>query len=130
MKKILLVEDEPILIKTYGLAFEQAGYEIKIVEEPELALKAAQQEKPDLIIMEIAFWDEKNNKISQEQGINAIASLKADQETKKIPIVILTNLSLEDREQVLSLGVQEYITKLEVTPSQIIKRIGQLIERS
>lgn len=30
MKKILFVEDEPILIKTYGLAFEQAGYEVKI----------------------------------------------------------------------------------------------------
>ncbi|MFH1392403.1 MAG: response regulator [bacterium] len=123
MKKILFVEDEPILIKTYRLAFEQAGYEVKIIEKLGLALKTAQQEKPDLIIMEIAFCDEKNNKISKEQGINAIASLKAGKETKNIPIIVLTHLSLEDREQVLSLGAQDYITKLEIMPNQIIKRI-------
>jgi len=42
MKTILLIEDEPILIKTYRLAFEQAGYEVKIIEKPELALKTTQ----------------------------------------------------------------------------------------
>lgn len=126
-KKILLVENEPILIKMYELALGQAGCEVKVIEKPELALKTAQQEKPDLIIMEIVFWDENNNKLSKEQGIKAITALKIDQKTKDIPLVVLTHLSLEDREQVLKLGIQDYITKLDTLPKQIIREVGHLM---
>jgi len=128
-KKILLVEDELILIKTYKLAFEQAGYEVKLAEKAEGALPIAKREKPNLIVLDLVFYNELGQ-LSKEPGFNALTSLVSDRETKDIPIVIFTNLSEseEDKNKAMALGAKEYITKIDAVPKDVVREVEKWIK--
>jgi len=128
-KKILLAEDELILIKTYKLAFEDAGYEVKVVEKIDDTLATAKREKPNLIVLDLVFYNE-HGQLSKEPGFNTLTSLMADKETKDIPVVIFTNLSEseEDKNKALELGAKEYITKIDAVPKDVVRRVEKWIK--
>ncbi|PIP17089.1 MAG: hypothetical protein COX44_01875 [Candidatus Portnoybacteria bacterium CG23_combo_of_CG06-09_8_20_14_all_37_13] len=127
-KKILLVEDELILAKTYKLAFEQAGYEVKLVEKADEALTVAKREKPNLIVLDLVFYNE-HGQLSKEPGFNALSSLMANRETKNIPVVIFTNLSESDDDQnkALAFGAKEYIAKIDAVPKDVVRKVEKWI---
>ncbi|MFH1392149.1 MAG: response regulator [bacterium] len=126
-KKVLLVEDELILTKTYKLAFEQAGYDVIIIEKAEMALKTAQREKPNLIVLDLVFYNS-HGQLSKEPGFTALTALKKNTETKDIPVVIFTNLSENDRNRAIALGAQDYITKLEAVPKEVVHNVEKFIK--
>lgn len=121
-KKILLIEDELILIKTYKLALEEAGYEVRIVEKAEDALKTAQHEKPNLIVLDLVFYNS-HGQLSKQVGLSVLADLHKHPATKHIPIVIFTNLSENDKERAMKLGAKAYITKLNATPKDVVREV-------
>ena len=103
-KKVLLVEDEKNIILGVRTCLEAVGYEVHVVEDGEAALNFVRKEKPDLILLDLL--------LPKIDGFEVCATLKKDDETKHIPIVVLTaKATEEDRRNVIKLGADAYMTK-------------------
>jgi CheY-like chemotaxis protein len=120
-KTILVVEDDPVLGVMYKTKLEAEGYEIVSAVNGVEGLASAKQCKPDLILLDII--------LPQLDGFSVLEELKDDAKTKKIPVVLLTNLGTdEDREKGQKLGAVDYLVKANYTPEQISSEIKKFIK--
>jgi len=113
-KKILLIEDEPLLIELYNKKLKETGARVLSVKSAEEAKRILAKEKIDLIILDIL--------LPRKDGISFLKEIR--KEGKKTPVIILSNL--EDKklqQQAKRLKVKEYLLKANYTPSQIIEKI-------
>ena len=119
-KTILLVEDDPLLVKMYTTKFKVEGYNLISARDGEEGLKLALQGNADLIMLDIMM-----PKLS---GIDLLTKLKQAPKEKHIPILILSNLTQEEEVQkALSLGASEYIVKANLTPAQVVAKVKKYI---
>jgi DNA-binding response OmpR family regulator len=115
-KKILLVEDDVALSSVYKSRMELEGFEIKEVNNGEDALSAAQQFKPDLILLDAMM-----PKIS---GFDVLDILRNTPETSAIRIIMLTALNQpKDKERAEALGVNDYLVKSQVVIGDVVERV-------
>lgn len=120
-KTILVIEDDPVLAVMYKTKLEAEGYEIVSATNGVEGLSSAKQCKPDLILLDII--------LPQLDGFSVLEELKDDAKTKKIPVVLLTNLGTdEDREKGQKLGAVDYLVKANYTPEQISSEIKKFIK--
>ena len=121
MKKILLIEDETILLEMYKDKLEDAGFEAIGASEAKEGLKIAKKEKPDLIILDIL--------LPKENGIYFLQQLKEDSEIASIPVIAFSNYDDPlDKKRALRLGAREYLLKTNYTPQGIIEKIKEYLE--
>ncbi len=122
MKKILFVEDETALQKTFGDILKEEGYEIFTALDGEMGLRMAKEKKPDLILLDLI--------LPKMDGFELLGNLKADPDTKDIPVIILTNLErVEDIEKALELGATTYLVKANYTLKEVVDKVKQVIEK-
>lgn len=120
MKKILLIEDDPLLIDIYSNKLKQSGFEVQVVEQGEKAIAAMEADKPDLVLLDIV--------LPRVDGWDILTTLKAKKELKDIPVVILSNLGQkEEIEKGLNLGAVKYLIKAHYTPSEIVEEVIKLV---
>lgn len=118
--KILLIEDEEAIINMYQLCFLKAGYEIEVARNGAWGLKLAGQKKFDVVIMDMVM--------PASSGYEAIKKLKADEKTKNIPIIILSNSAQDDDiEKAKKLGAAGVLLKTNITPSKLVKEVERVI---
>ncbi|HOK00833.1 MAG TPA: response regulator [Candidatus Pacearchaeota archaeon] len=122
MKKILLVEDDPFLIDIYTSKLEKEGFSVKISESGEDCFKKINQEKPDLILLDII--------LPKIDGWEVLKKIKSDEKLKNIKIIILSNLyQKEDIEKGLSLGADKYLIKANYDPKEVIEEIKKILNK-
>jgi CheY-like chemotaxis protein len=128
-KKILLIEDEPLQIKIYEKIIKKAGFEIESLAQGKEGLKrleeikAKKKEKPDLILLDLILPD--------INGIAILEKAKTDPELKDIPFFIFTNSSASElKKKSKDLGVEKYIIKTDITPSQLVQFIKNWFKKS
>ena len=120
-KKILFIEDESALQKTFGDILGQEGYEVVSALDGEVGLRLARTEKPDLILLDLI--------LPKINGFDVLKQLKEDKETKDIPIVVLTNLEkMEDVERAIKLGAKTYLVKANYTLEEVVRKIKRALE--
>lgn len=116
MKKILLIEDEKILMEMYEEKLIEAGFEVICAVEAKEGLVLAKKKKPDLIILDIL--------LPRENGVYFLGRLKKDSEIASIPVVVFSNYDdPETKKEALRLGAKEYLIKTNYTPQEIIEKI-------
>lgn len=121
--KILLVEDDDALANVYMMRLEAEGFETRRVSNGEDALAAAQDFKPDLILLDVMM-----PKVS---GFDVLDILRNTPQTANVKIIILTALSQEsDRERAKTLGADDYLVKSQVVIADVIDRIKQQLNLS
>jgi len=81
-KKILVVDDEPEVVKILQITLEHAGYQVTTAKNGTQALECVAADKPDLILLD--------QMMPEMDGLEVTRRLKSDDATDKIPIVILT----------------------------------------
>ncbi len=119
-QKILIVEDEAILQKALQEILLQEDYEVVSALDGELGLKMAVSEAPDMILLDLIM--------PKMDGFEVLEALKKDEKTKKIPIIILTNLGgTEDVQKALVLGATNYVVKADHDLSEIVGKIKGII---
>lgn len=126
-KKILLVEDDVALAGVYKSRLDMEGFETKAVNNGELALSAAMEFKPDLILLDAMM-----PKIS---GFDVLDILRNTPETSAIKIIMLTALSQpKDKERAETLGVDDYLVKSQVVIGDVVERVryhlGMLVKKA
>ncbi len=117
-KRILLVEDDDSLANVYTMRLEAEGFEIRRVANGEDALAAAQEYKPDLIILDVMM-----PKVS---GFDVLDILRNTPQTANVKIIMLTALSQDsDRQRAEQLGADDYLVKSQVVIADVVDRIKQ-----
>lgn len=114
--KILLVEDDTALSSVYKSRMELEGFEVREVSNGELALSAALEFKPDIILLDAMM-----PKIS---GFDVLDIIRNTKETESIKVVMLTALSQpKDKERAEALGVDDYLVKSQVVIGDVVAKI-------
>ncbi|MCK5510998.1 response regulator [Candidatus Parcubacteria bacterium] len=120
--KILLIEDDPFLLSMYSIKFEAEGFVVATADDGEKGLEAAKKTDSDIILLDILM--------PKMNGFEVLEKLKADEDTKKIPIILLTNLNQKDEiEKGLILGADDYLIKAHFMPSEVVTRIKKILGR-
>jgi two-component system alkaline phosphatase synthesis response regulator PhoP len=114
MAKLLLVEDDLFLITMYKTRFEHEGYQVVTAQDGETALALVQQEKPNLVLMDIM--------LPKMGGVSILEEMRKNQETANTPVIVLSNLTDQTLiNQAKQLGVKEFLIKANYTPTQIVE---------
>ena len=104
-KKILVVDDEPSTLKFLENRLTKEGYDVITAEDGVTGIAHAEKEKPDLILLDIVLPD--------INGFQTCRSLKSNQQTKDIPVIVCTNkLDTIDADEARESGADEFIEKM------------------
>jgi two-component system, cell cycle response regulator DivK len=119
MAKILLVEDNEMNRDMLSRRLERKGYQIIIAVDGSQGVAMAHSENPDLILMDMS--------LPVLDGWEATRQLKANPQTKPIPVIALTAHAMaSDREQALAAGCDDYDTKPIELP-RLLEKIQALL---
>ena len=117
--RILIVDDEPDVIRLVEFNLSAAGYETVSAVDGAEALKKARALTPDLIILDLM--------LPEMDGLEVCKLLRRDQNTASIPIIMLTARAAEmDRVLGLELGADDYVTK-PFSPRELVLRVKRLL---
>ncbi len=121
MAKILIVDDDALLVRMYQKKLENDGYIVATADDGETALQKVQELKPDLILLDIMM--------PKVNGLQMLAILKEDKETESIPVILLTNVggSDEDVNRGLELGAVAYLVKAGNRPSAVVAKVKEIL---
>lgn len=118
--KILIVEDDPLMMKLYSKVFDIEGYEVVGAADGEEGLLQVHKELPTLILLDVMM--------PKMNGLQLLEKLKADPATKNIPVIMLTNLTGQvDAETVITMGAIKYIVKSEYEPKQVVNMVKEIL---
>lgn len=118
--KVLVVDDEPEIVKTVSLRLKAHGYQVVTAYDGLQATSVALKEDPDVIILDIGM--------PAGDG-HLVAKRLRDSAPRLIPIIFLTaHTSRGDYEQAFEEGVAKYITK-PFRPEELLAAVEELIER-
>ncbi|GIK47619.1 MAG: DNA-binding response regulator [Alphaproteobacteria bacterium] len=118
---VLVVEDEAALADLLKYNLEKEGYRVSVAADGEEALMAANESAPDLVVLD---W-----MLPKAPGIEVCRRLRARQETRNTPIVMLTaRIEESDRIRGLDIGADDYITK-PFSMSELLARLRAVMRR-
>lgn len=120
MKKILIVEDEPALLRVLSDKFTNEGYSVLEAKNGLTGLKVSLEEKPDVILLDILM--------PELDGMEMMRRLRESGDYgKKVPVVILTNLDADEK---ITWAVAKdepayYLIKSNVDMDEIAEKVEQ-----
>lgn len=118
--KILLIEDDRMLGQMYSAKFGREGYDVHNAENGSDGVKMARELRPDIILLDIIM--------PKMDGFAALKELRKKEETKNIPVILLTNLGQDkDIEKGKKLGANDYFIKANHTPAEIVEKVREMI---
>ncbi|MFH1437292.1 MAG: response regulator [Pseudomonadota bacterium] len=127
MKKknhVLLVDDDADLVETYRIVLEKEGYRVTSACNGEEGLKKAQDEMPDLIVLDVMMS-------TYSEGFEVARELRRIARTKKIPILMLTSVNatvpFKFEADETWLPVDRFVEK-PLTPKSLIKEVSGMLE--
>ena len=127
-KKILIVDDSPVILKAFSMKLHASGYDVLTAEDGSTAVSLARQQKPDLILLDINFppdvahgggvaWD----------GFLIISWLRRMDEARDTPIIIISGCDpAKYKERALAAGAAGYFQK-PVEPEQLLPAIREAL---
>ena len=120
MAKILIVEDDRTLVKMYQIKLTLENFEVEVAYDGEEGLEKLKNVSPDLVLLDLAM--------PKMDGFEFLEKMMADSSLKKIPVVVLSNLGQEsDVEKAKKLGARDYLTKVNLTPKQVVEKIKRYL---
>lgn len=106
-KKVMIVEDDAVLVNALTLVLEDEGYDISVATDGEEAEKLILKEVPDLILLDLL--------LPIKSGFEVLKVVRGNPDTKNISVVILTNFEQETSvDEGMRLGAKDYIVKANI----------------
>lgn len=120
-RSLLLVDDDPEILTLLRAKLADEPFELLTAVEGESALNIVRTQKPDLVVLDV--------NLPGLSGLEVCRSLRADKDTRDIPIIILSGRSDQiDRVLGLEFGADDYVTK-PFNPRELILRIHNVLRR-
>ena len=118
-KKILVVDDEPHIIRSLTFVLKKEGYDVSSATNGEEAMAKVRESKPSLMFLDVMMPKKNGYKVCQE--------VKGDPSLSGIYVIMLTAKGQEtDRQKGLNLGADEFITK-PFSPMQVVGRVREIL---
>ena len=119
-KRILFIEDEEAFQKTFGEILTQEGYQVIPAIDGEAGISLAKKEKPDLILLDLI--------LPKKDGFEVLKEVKAEEQTKNIPVIVLTNLEQStDVEKAIEYGATTYLVKANYSIDELLQKVRDAI---
>lgn len=119
---IYLVEDDNSIRELVAYTFNTAGLEAEGFDKPSLFWEALEKRKPDLVLLDIM--------LPEEDGIQILQKLRQRQDTKKLPVIMLTAKGSEyDKVMGLESGADDYVSK-PFGMMELLARVKALLRRT
>ncbi len=121
-KKILLAEDDKFISRAYNAGLGRAGFEMIIAFDGEEAMEKIRSEKPDMVLLDLMM--------PRKNGFEVLEEIKADNDLKNIPVIILSNLGQEmDVEKGKKLGAIDYLIKSNLSMKEVIDIVKSYLRK-
>ena len=119
-KEILLVDDDPDFVEAVKVILTKGGYEVRVAYDGKEGVEAVAEKRPDLIVLDVMM--------PVMNGHEACAKLKGDEQTRDIPIILLTAVadrvatSTYTHRDMLESEAEDYMPK-PVEPAELLDRV-------
>lgn len=123
-KKILIIEDNPDIIKIYGFLLEKNGYDVGIAQSGKQALSLALDFNPDVILLDIMIPD--------IDGLEVLNRIRTEDEYKDInPLVLVTTNVVQDdiSEKAKKYGADGFLVKAHIDAHELPEIVEELLNR-
>lgn len=118
--KVLLVEDDGLMVKMYLTILKNSGVEVETARNGKEGIEKAKSLLPDVIMADVMM--------PGSSGVELLEAVKSDAKTKAIPVVILSNLAGgNDKELLLSKGASAYWVKKDIEPKQVVVELKKIV---
>jgi CheY-like chemotaxis protein len=121
-KKILLIEDEEIMIDILQRKLTKEGYEVFVARDGEEGLKKMREmdPKPDLILLDIIM--------PKMGGFEVMEEMAKDEKLKKIPVIVISNSGQPvELDKAKKLGAKDWLIKTEFDPKEVLEKVKKQI---
>lgn len=118
--RLLLVDDDQALLTVLSASLKKFGYDVVTASTGNEGIEKAKVQKPDMILLDQVLPDIQGNEVLQ--------TLKANPETKEIPIAMLSNFGQNELVQKsINMGAVEYFLKYQVEPDFLDRKIKEIL---
>jgi DNA-binding response OmpR family regulator len=116
---IMVVEDEPSIAEVVSLYLRRAGYQVQVVPDGRMALRALDQQLPDLLILDLML-----------PGVDGLGITRWLRDRSDTPVIMLTARREEsDRIAGLEMGADDYVVK-PFSPQELVSRVRAVLRRA
>ena len=120
MQKILLIEDEELIIQLLQKKLAKYGYDVLIARDGAEGLREMRKLSPDLILLDIVM--------PKMDGFAVLEEMQKDKELKKIPVIIISNSGQPvEIARIKKLGAKDWLIKTEFDPQEVADKIKKQI---
>jgi len=119
-KKVLIIEDEEIMIDLLQRKLTQEGYDVSVARDGEEGLEAMREVKLDLILLDIIM--------PKMGGFEVMEEMAKDKELKKIPVIVISNSGQPvELNRAQKLGAKDWLIKTEFDPQEVLGKVVKQI---
>ncbi|MES2953599.1 MAG: response regulator [Patescibacteria group bacterium] len=121
---ILIVDDDKFLLDMYAMKFTETGYTVATAPNAQEALERLSKDEaaPDIVMLDIVM--------PGMDGFELLTEIKKRKLAKDSSLIVLSNLGQkEDIDKGVALGVDGYIIKASCTPTEVTKKVGEIVEK-
>jgi CheY-like chemotaxis protein len=119
-KKILIIEDEEILLDLLEKKLKNLGYDVFVARDGEAGLKVMRERVPDLILLDIIM--------PKMGGFEVMEEMKKEEKLKDIPVIIISNSGQPvELDRAKKLGAKDWLIKTEFDPQEVIEKVAKQI---
>jgi DNA-binding response OmpR family regulator len=120
-ESVLVVDDEPSILTAIEFIMKSAGFRVRTARDGVEALRALEEERPDLLLLDVM--------IPPPDGFDICQRIRAMPALKDLPIIMLTARGRDiEREKGLAMGADDYVTK-PFSTRELMAKVRELLER-
>ena len=119
-KKVLLIEDEIVLLELLSDKFKDSGFAVTTAQTAEAGIKLALQNHPDLILLDVI--------LPKMDGLTMLKKLRKDEWGKGVPVIILSNLNDQRKvSEAMKIGVYDFLVKSNVKLADVVEEVREVL---
>ena len=121
-QKILVIEDESFLASLMLEILKRENFDVDLASDAEGGLEKLKKESFDIILLDLI--------LPGMHGFQLLEKLKKEEKTKRIPVIIISNLgSQEEIQKGLQLGADAYLIKAHILPADLVNKIKEILQQ-
>lgn len=122
-KKVIIVEDEPILLKALNIELLGAGFNVLSATAGDSGLELITKEKPDAVLLDLL--------LPKMNGFEILRRLQENPQLKTIPVIVLSNLGQKDEQKkALGLGAVDYFIKSNTNLDEVVEKLNHFFDHT
>ena len=119
-KKIILIEDEELMVTLLQRKLTQDGYEVSVARNGEDGLKLMREARPDLVLLDIIM--------PRKGGFEVMEEMQKDRDLKGIPVIVISNSGQPvEIDKAQKLGARDWLIKTEFDPQEVVDKVKKQI---